>query len=508
MVKLRTQIQNLKRIGGEPLHETWLRFKKLHLQCPTHGVSNDLLLQHFYCSLDLVNKCVIDHLVQGGLMRQLYDVATLLLYNMTTVDREWHTREDQVPTLQLGGGFKSVNVAGTISGQYKDDAKFEALYNEEVQYLGNQMAKNDRYVPSHDNPHPNDPAGLERSRTKEMMSRIFNMIEGFEKMLKELKNDFSTLSQMALPKKWKCTIWKPLEEVEVPDKKVQCNAGAIKIALGMCDGYQIEKKDLKVVARYWFGFISSMMPSQNDSILRHHMTVLGCNKCEGYPASSSDIKRIKLECLRNYAAQRKMPPPYTPPVVDPTTLAVEVNTLAPLVEQEGISSLSIVPFISTIFVSLFVAGMRPTPTPITRPPLTKAMIYQMGSLSLWKDVRVARVEMDMPGIIDKAIERALAPLREKPVTDASVVVDVDDDGKRVDDKLAGEMDKKESKKRSLGETSKVVPSGVSSDSTIPPSVVTGTDAPNESSLLPPLVLLSDIDAPFEASLLETPDECA
>jgi len=39
----------------------------------------------------------------------------------------------------MGGGLKSVNVVATDSGQCPNDAKFEALYNEEVQYLGNQM---------------------------------------------------------------------------------------------------------------------------------------------------------------------------------------------------------------------------------------------------------------------------------------------------------------------------------------------------------------------------------
>lgn len=41
------------------------------------------------------------------------------------------------------------------------------------------------------------------------------------------------------------------------------------------------------------------------------------------------------------------------------------------------------------------------------------MIYQMGNLARSVDVRVAQVEMDMPRIIDRAIEKAMVPLRDR-----------------------------------------------------------------------------------------------
>jgi len=144
MVKLRDQIQNFKRIEGEPLHETWLRFQKLLLQSLTHGFPDHFLLQYFYYSLDSITTGVVDQLSQGGLMQQPYEVASLLFDEMTKVNRTWNTREDHVSSLQLsiskekiekeherddnmakmmtqinllskhviGGGLKSVNVVG------------------------------------------------------------------------------------------------------------------------------------------------------------------------------------------------------------------------------------------------------------------------------------------------------------------------------------------------------------------------------------------------------------
>uniref|UniRef100_M1DZT9 Integrase core domain containing protein n=1 Tax=Solanum tuberosum TaxID=4113 RepID=M1DZT9_SOLTU len=87
MMTIGDSIQSFKRLNGEPLHETWLRFKKLVLQYPTHSLPHNVLLQYFYWTLDSVNKGVADQLSTGGLMKQPYAVATQLLDGMTTINK-------------------------------------------------------------------------------------------------------------------------------------------------------------------------------------------------------------------------------------------------------------------------------------------------------------------------------------------------------------------------------------------------------------------------------------
>ncbi|WMV59101.1 hypothetical protein MTR67_052486 [Solanum verrucosum] len=49
------------------------------------------------------------------------------------------TQLDLLSKHVMGGGLKSVNAVGTNSEQCLDYAKFEELYNEEVQYFRNQV---------------------------------------------------------------------------------------------------------------------------------------------------------------------------------------------------------------------------------------------------------------------------------------------------------------------------------------------------------------------------------
>ncbi|WMV24879.1 hypothetical protein MTR67_018264 [Solanum verrucosum] len=147
---------------------TWLRFQKLMLQCPTHGLINNVLLQHFYWSIDSVNKGLADHLIQGGIMQQPFEITSSLLDGMKKINCAWYTRKGQVSPLTfrmtkkqikqdqqhdenmakmmtqmdllskhvMGCGSKVVN-AVRVNGVSPDESHIEVIYNEQV-FLKNQ----------------------------------------------------------------------------------------------------------------------------------------------------------------------------------------------------------------------------------------------------------------------------------------------------------------------------------------------------------------------------------
>ncbi|KAH0647666.1 hypothetical protein KY285_032914 [Solanum tuberosum] len=104
-------------------------------------------------------------------------------------------------------------------------------------------------------------------------------------------------------------------------------------------------------------------------------------------------------------------------MVDPTILEVEARTCAPSMEQAGISAPSDVLYSTTVptasVSTTVVPTLRPFPSPITHPPLTHTLIYQTGIFARSTSVRATRVEMDIPKIICRAIEKALTPLIDR-----------------------------------------------------------------------------------------------
>ncbi|WMV46402.1 hypothetical protein MTR67_039787 [Solanum verrucosum] len=139
----------------------------------------------------------------------------------------------------MGGGCKVVNVVGANSGFNSDYAHFEAMYNEEVKFLSNQVGGShpsysregenegwnrdrddgwrdrdrewrdcganrrdrnvdkDRYVPHHESQKLKEPrADPKGFRTEDMLALILNKVEGSDKVLKDMKGGISFLNQM------------------------------------------------------------------------------------------------------------------------------------------------------------------------------------------------------------------------------------------------------------------------------------------------------------------------
>ncbi|WMV54689.1 hypothetical protein MTR67_048074 [Solanum verrucosum] len=66
----------------------WLKFKEILQQCPSHGMSDKLLLEYFYKSLGHENRSIADQFCEGGLIQQPYEAVTQLLNGMNKINNE------------------------------------------------------------------------------------------------------------------------------------------------------------------------------------------------------------------------------------------------------------------------------------------------------------------------------------------------------------------------------------------------------------------------------------
>uniref|UniRef100_M1DY13 Polyprotein protein n=1 Tax=Solanum tuberosum TaxID=4113 RepID=M1DY13_SOLTU len=184
--------------------------------------------------------------------------------------------------------------------------------------------------------------------------------------------------------------------------------------------------------------------------------------------------------------------------VDPNTLASGTTHPAHVMEPSS----TFYPFVMPSRSSA--PSTSTTPPPTSRPPLNQALIYQMGNLAHSTDVRASRLENKVLDMIAAVIEASIYPVQRIDGPTGVAEKLVGDESEQVEDEEESIVHA--TLERSGRETFAICSSGVYSlDSTIPPPDVSGTNARDDVTLLPPTLDVPGIDARDDSTLSKIQD---
>ena len=82
--KLRSDITNFTKFSGESLYDAWERFNEALRKCPHHGLSDNLLVETFYLSLEDNLRSLLDVASNGALMAKNYEDAKAIIEEMAS----------------------------------------------------------------------------------------------------------------------------------------------------------------------------------------------------------------------------------------------------------------------------------------------------------------------------------------------------------------------------------------------------------------------------------------
>jgi hypothetical protein len=91
IIALHSDIMKFRQFDNEHVAQAWERMKFMIKNCPTHGLTNWMIVQTFYAGLNFSSRNLLDSAAGGTFMSLTLGAAIKLLDNIMVNYFEWHT---------------------------------------------------------------------------------------------------------------------------------------------------------------------------------------------------------------------------------------------------------------------------------------------------------------------------------------------------------------------------------------------------------------------------------